>query len=128
MQIELTELDLCAQNLGFDTERISADHLNVILIQGTTLTFKNTPNENDNAFGFLITPWHIHDKLYCHTTSGKVIELEPSLVLRALKCGDWIIVSRYLSGELQDMWLEHIHGLSELDIEPHEEIRFRRIG
>ena len=76
MQIELTSLDHYAQELGFDTERVSDTQLNVSLLHNTVLTFKNILEENDNAFGFLTTPWHSYDELHCFVSSGEIREYE----------------------------------------------------
>lgn len=128
MLLDLDDLERLANSLGFKASRQSADLLELKLSEGTTLIFENLTEDDDNVIGFARTPWHTHDSL-CLEHEGKYYEFSPREVLSGLKSGELIVTARYLAGEPQDMWIDHVREIGQFEFyEPGEEFRVKRIG
>ena len=129
MLIDLDDLARRAETLFFNPSRQTGNILEVILFDDTALVFQNFLEDDDNAFGFKSTPWHAHDRLFFASDGGIDHVFDPKEVLSGLRSGELLIASRYLAGELKDMWIEHVHPLGGIELrEADEEFRLRRLG
>ncbi len=86
MFLDLGALEQCAQHLDFKMNRRSPDRLDVTLCEDAIPTFKNLPDENDNAFGFESTPWHTHDMLYLVSNNGETRNCGPEGIALLNRC------------------------------------------
>jgi hypothetical protein len=127
MAYRLDEILTLSDELGFTSKRIDDNRVEVEFDSDGTLVFLNMPEENDTLIGFDGTPWHGHDKLMLMTDEATYIELDELDILLAIKSGEVVILSRYVSGELTDRWLAHKDEKVDLKyIEPNEEMRVKR--
>jgi len=128
MYYDLEIIEEYSGELGFSFSRPTPDSLKVEMLEGIFLEFQNLRDEEDTAAGFSGTPSHWHGKLTVNTSDSTYIELDELDVLRGLRCGDLLIVERYLNGSLSDRWVAHKkESLDVQYIEPGEEMRIRRL-
>ncbi len=129
MYYDLDILEELCHELGFTSNRISSDDLEITLIDDIVLVYRNLRDEEDSVCGIKGTPSHTHGKLILITGDSTYIELNELDVLQGIKNGDILINERYVNNELLDRWLSHKKEKIDLKyIEPGEEIRIMRLA
>ncbi len=129
MYYDLDILEELSLELGFASNRISSDDLEITLIDDIILVFRNLRDEEDTVSGIKGTPSHTHGKLILMTGDSTYIKLDELDVLQGIKNGDILINERYVNNELIDRWLSHKKEKIDLKyIEPGEELRIKRLA
>ena len=128
MHYDLDTLEDFCRELGFVCSRISADTLEISILDDIILEFMNLKNE-DSLIGFKDMPWHFHDKLELGIGENSYIELDELDILQGLKDGDILIVEEYLNGTLNDRLLAHKKEKVDVQyIQAGEEVRIRSVA
>lgn len=127
MRYRLDQLATLAADLGLEARRVDDDRLDVALADAA-LVFRNLPGGAGSLVGFDGTPWHAHDRVPFVARDGAVVEYDELELLLALACGELVIVTRRVHGQLGDRWLAHRDEHLDLrDLEPGEELRALRL-
>jgi hypothetical protein len=120
--------EMCAE-LELEHHWVNENELEIRFSPECILLFQNMPDEKDTAFGFKDTPWHAHESLRFMTGEDTYVDLDELEIVLGIAVGDILIVSRYVSGKLEDRWLTH--KKEKLDLKymfPEEELRVLRLG
>jgi len=129
MYYDLDNLEELSHDLGFASDRVSTDNLEIILLDDIVLVYRNLRDEEDTVSGIKGTPLHTHGKLTLMTGDSTYIELDELDVLQGIKNGDILINERYIDKELSDRWLSHKEEKMDLKyIQPGEELRVKRLA
>ncbi len=129
MYYDLDILEELSHELGFASNRISSDNLEITLVDDIVLVYRNLRDEEDTVSGIKGTPSHTHGKLILMTGDSTYIELDELDVLQGINNGDILINERYINKELSDRWLSHKKEKMDLKyIQPGEELRIRRLA
>jgi hypothetical protein len=118
--------DFCRES-GLRSSVVSNELLEIDLGEDAVLCFQNAASDEDCAFGFKGTPWHIHDDLMFADARGNFVEMNYLDVLSALKEGKVLVAERWQARRITDRWLVHCEYNDELKyMEQGEEIRIWR--
>ena len=127
MLLDLDSIATSARRLGFPTNRIDQETLEIALGDDLFLVFKNFEERNHNVFGFRGTPGHDHDSIYLMIGDDEYVNFEAIDIIAAIRDGSILIIEEYVDGVLLDRWMQHRDAkVDNQDMMPGEKVRIRR--